>query len=176
MRLLIRATLLTVALATGASPALATAIAGPRFGVYTANVALGGGGHLEASISVLDPPSKVAGTFDCANPPVKTRDRRLEYASNSLARRVLQLQVTASLAKITTLTENNSLVKRGSYKTSVDVNGAFTSRGQFVGTVLLGARRAIARTTQQAGSLARYPRDRAASNDSRREQLPLAAA
>jgi len=138
MRHLSGATILTIALATGAAPAFATGATGPQFGVYTANVALGGGGHLEASIHVLDPPSKVAVTFSCGKPTGQdTVTEVLNTPAIPLRSGSFNFHASVSLSKFTTLTENNALLHQSSYKATVSVNGAFTSRKQFAGTVLL---------------------------------------
>jgi hypothetical protein len=131
--------ILSLALATIASPAFAKGAAGPQFGVYTANVALGDGGHLEASIHVLDPPSKVAVTFSCGKPTgPDTVTEVLNTPAIPLRSDSFNFHATTTLEQFTTLTENNALLKQGSYKTTVSVNGTFTSHSQFAGTVQLG--------------------------------------
>jgi hypothetical protein len=139
VRLVTAATIVAIALVFRASSALATAAARPQFGVYTANVAIGGVGHLEVSIHVLDPPTKVTLTFACGEP--RGRDTVTEVLNSApvvVRGGAFSLTGTASLSRFTTLTENNALVKRSSVKATVDVRGAFTARGHFVGTALLG--------------------------------------
>src|SRR5271154_6217735 len=68
MRLMTGAALFALAMLSCGSPAFATVVPGPQFGVYTANVGIAGAGHLEASLHVLDPTTKIALTFDCGKP------------------------------------------------------------------------------------------------------------
>jgi hypothetical protein len=139
MRRLTGATILAVALAFGGSSALAAIQAGPQFGVYTANVGIAGAGHLEVSIHVLQPPTKVALTFACGKPTgPDTVTEVLNSGPVSLHGGAFSLSGTASLSRFTTVTENNALLKRSSIKATVDVKGSFTAHGQFVGTAQLG--------------------------------------
>jgi len=136
MRLIGGAALFTSALVIGASAALAIGVTGPRFGVYTANVAIAGAGHLEGSIHINDPTSTMEVQFACGQPTgrgtvtevLNTPVIPLRGGSFSFARTVL-------LQRITTVTANNALVSRGSYRAAVNVNGAFTAHDQFAGTV-----------------------------------------
>ncbi len=146
--------MLVLALASAGSPALARTSSGPQFGVYTANVSVAGSGHLEVSIHVLDPPTKAALTFDCGKPTGRdTVTAAWDSPPVPLHGGAFTFNGTASLARITTLTENNALVKRSSYRAAVDVKGAFTPRGQFAGTVLIGGS-PCAGTSYEASRLA----------------------
>ncbi len=129
------------ALATlsGGSPALAAVVPGPQFGVYTANVGIAGAGHLEGSLHVLFPTTKIALTFDCGRPTGRdTVTEILNTGPVPLRSGAFSFRGTAVLSRITTVTENNAPVSHSSYKATVNVNGAFTSHRQFVGTVQLG--------------------------------------
>ena len=154
MRLVTAATIFAFVLVAGGPPALATAVPGPQFGVYTANVAIGGAGHLEASLHVLQPPTQIALTFACGKPT--GRDTVTEVWNSPpvpLHAGAFRFAGTAPLARLTTVTENNALLKRSSYKATVSVNGAFTSHGQFAGTVQLGGSPCV-RTSYTAPRLA----------------------
>jgi hypothetical protein len=133
------AALFALAILSGGSPALAAVVQGPQFGVYTANIGIAGAGHLEASLHVLDPPTKIALTFDCGKPTGRdTVTEVLNTAPVPLHGGAFSFRGTSLLSRLTTVTENNAIVNQVSYKTTVNVNGAFTSHRQFVGTVQLG--------------------------------------
>lgn len=139
MRLIGGAALCTSALVIGASTALATGASGPRFGVYTANVAIAGAGHLEGSIHINDPISTMEVTFACGRPT--GRDSVTEVVSTPaipLRGGSFSFVRTVVVQRITTVTENNAPVSHSSYRAAVNVNGAFTAHGQFAGTVQIG--------------------------------------
>ncbi|HEY4348620.1 MAG TPA: hypothetical protein VGM80_13610 [Gaiellaceae bacterium] len=139
MRFVIAAAASAVALLSGAPAALPMTAAGPQFGVYTANVGIAGAGHLAASIHVLNPTTQVTLTFDCGKPAGRdTVTEGFDSPPVPLHGGAFTFAGTASLTRFTTLTGTNALLKRSSYKATVHVNGAFTSRGQFVGTVQIG--------------------------------------
>ncbi len=99
-------------------------------------MAIAGAGHLEASIHVLQPPTKVALTFDCGKP---TGRDTVTVVWNSppvpLHGGAFHFDGTAPLTRFTTVTENNALLTRSSYRGAVTVEGDFTAHGQFVGTL-----------------------------------------
>ena len=133
------ATMIVVALVIGRFAGDASAVMKPYFGVYTANVLLGGGGHLEASNSVLDPPTKVDMQFDCGRPKgLDTITDVLNTPAIPLRFGSFKYVATVKLSKITTVSENNASIAQSSYTASVDVSGTFNSHGQFTGTARLG--------------------------------------
>jgi hypothetical protein len=139
MRRLTTALLLSLTLGVSVISAQAAAAAKPRFGVYTVNQLLGGGGHLEASISVLDPPTKVTMQFDCGKPTGQdTVTDVFNSAIVPLHGGSFRFAGTVTLQKFTTVTENNALLAKTSYTSSVSVTGSFTARHQFIGTIALG--------------------------------------
>jgi hypothetical protein len=139
MRLVTALMIVTLSLEMGTLPAFASSAATPRFGVYTANVALGGGGRLEAIISVLEPPTKVTLVFDCSKPRGRdTVTDVLNAGPVALHGGAFKFVSTAKLSKFTTVTENNTLVSQSTYTAAVNVSGAFTAHHQFTGAVQLG--------------------------------------
>jgi hypothetical protein len=140
MRRVAAATMIVVSLVVGGFVGFAAAVTKPYFGVYTVNQLLGGGGHLEASISVLDPPSKVDMQFDCGKPS------GLDTVTDVFYSPVIPLRSgsfrflgKAKLTKLTTVTENNAPVKKSFYTASVDVSGTFkAANDQYIGSVQLG--------------------------------------
>lgn len=140
MRLVGGAALFISALVIGASSALATGATGPRFGVYTANVAIAGGGHLEGSIHINDPTATMEASFDCGRPT--GRDTVTEVLNTPViplrAGGSFSFDRTVLLQRITTVTGTNAPVSHRSYRAGVDVNGAFTAHDHFAGTVQIG--------------------------------------
>jgi hypothetical protein len=119
--------------------AQAASAAKPSFGVYTVNQLLGGGGHLEASISVLDPPTKVTMQFDCSKPTGQdTVTENFNSAVVPLHGGSFRFVGTVTLQKFTTVTENNALLAKSSYTSSASVTGSFTAHHQFIGTISIG--------------------------------------
>jgi hypothetical protein len=122
-----------------ALPAQATTTAKPGFGVYTVNQLLGGGGHLEASISVLDPTTKVTVQFDCSKPTGQdTVTNNFDSGTIPLHGGAFRFTGTVTLQKFTTVTENNALLAKSSYTSTVSVTGSFTAHHQFSGTIQIG--------------------------------------
>ncbi len=119
--------------------AQASATTKPQFGVYAVNQLLGGAGHLEASISVLDPPTKVTMQFDCGKPSGQdTVTDNFDSGAVPLHGGSFRFASTVTLEKFTTVTENNALLAKSSYTSSVSVTGSFTAHHQFVGTISIG--------------------------------------
>jgi len=101
-------------------------------------VGIAGAGHLEASIHVNDPPATLETTFACGRPT--GRDTVTEVLNTPvilLHGGSFSFDRAASMKRFTTVTGNNALVSQISFNATVDVNGAFTAHGQFVGTVQL---------------------------------------
>jgi hypothetical protein len=139
MRRVTTALMIVVTLVIGGFVGDAAAVTKPYFGVYTANVLLGGGGHLEASISVLDPPTKVSMQFDCGKPKgLDTMTDVLNTPAIPLRSGSFRYVATVKLSKITTITENNASVAQSTYTAGVDISGTFNSHDQFTGTARLG--------------------------------------
>jgi hypothetical protein len=138
MRRLSTALLLSLTLGVSVISAQAASAAKPRFGVYTVNHSLGGGGHLEASISVLDPPTKVTMQFDCGKPTGQdTVTNNFNSAVVPLHGGSFRFAGTVTLQKYTTAA-NNALLAKSSYKSTVSVTGSFTAHHQFIGTIAIG--------------------------------------
>ena len=131
--------LLVVLLSVGLVALPADATAKPRFGVYTVNQLLGGGGHLEASISVLDPTTAVTVQFDCSKLTGQdTVTNNFNGGTIPLHGGAFRFSGTATLQKFTTVSENNALISKSSYRSSVSVTGSFTAHHQFIGTIQIG--------------------------------------
>ncbi len=139
MRRLIAGCAVVMTLVMIALPAQASATAKPRFGVYTVNQLLGGGGHLEASISVLDPVTNVTVQFDCSIPRGQdTITDNFDSGTIPLHGGSFRFSGTVTLQKFTTVTENNAQLSKSSYTSSVSLTGSFTAHHQFIGTIQMG--------------------------------------
>jgi hypothetical protein len=139
MRRLTAVVVVSLTLGVGVISAPAAMAAKPRFGVYTVNLLLGGGGHLEASISVLDPPTNVTMQFDCSKPTGQhTVTNNFNSGVIPLHNGAFRFAGKVTLQKFTTVTENNALLAKSSYSSTVNVSGAFTAHHQFIGTIAIG--------------------------------------
>jgi hypothetical protein len=139
MRWLTAVLVVSLTLALGVTSAQAASTARPRFGVYTVDQVLGGGGHLEASISVLDPTTHVTVQFDCSKPTGQdTVTDNFNSGLIPLRGAAFKFAGTVTLQKFTTVSENNALLAKSSYTSTVSLTGSFTARHQFSGTIAIG--------------------------------------
>jgi hypothetical protein len=138
MRLLGCAAAFAVGLAIAAA-ALATSPAGPQFGVYTGRVGVGGGGLLIIDVSVTNPTTKASLVLDCGKPTTAVDSVTEIWDSPIIPLRKGSFSVhrTVTITRQTTVTKTNALVSKTTFTGTVDAQGAFTSHGQFAGTVLV---------------------------------------
>jgi hypothetical protein len=120
-----------------------------------ANEVIGGSGHLEASIHVQDPPTKVALTVQCGKPDGSVSVTEVwDSPSLLLHSGAFRFDGRSSLSRLT-LSATNAILKHSPYNRWPTSTGSSPHSGSSLARCTSGVRRATGRATARAASQAR---------------------